>query len=70
MGGTTLDFGKDDTCGWHIKVDSQYLGKKTVNITIEKASFVNCYINTGKNITNAQNEVTCYKGQSYTFDAD
>jgi hypothetical protein len=70
VAGTTLDFGKDDICSWRIIVDSQYVLNKKVILQIDSVYSSSCNINVGYNISTAGNEMSCYNGSRFEYEAD
>jgi hypothetical protein len=65
-----LDFGYQDSCGWKIVADTNYVLDKTIKIKVESMYLVNCYISSGTSIKNSVAEDSCAQGTEYTFDAD
>eukprot|EP00347_Sterkiella_histriomuscorum_P006261 403353448 len=70
VGGSTLEFGKDDICSWRIIADSQYVQDKFIRISINTLYQTNCFINAGTSIRSTTSEVSCASGTQYDFDAD
>ncbi len=69
MAGTSLDFGFQDTCGWRLIPDTQYVEDKIIKLKVESLYLVNCYISSGTSIKSASVETSCVQGTEYTFDA-
>ena len=69
-GGTTLDFGNLDICGWHIIGDNQFVKDKFLRITIGTVNNVKCYLNSGTSILSASGETSCVANTNYDFNAD
>ena len=69
-GGTTLDFGNNDICGWHIIGDNQFMKSKYLRITIGTLNNAKCYLNSGTNILGASGETACMANTNYDFNAD
>ncbi|CDW74466.1 UNKNOWN [Stylonychia lemnae] len=70
VGGTTLDFGKDDVCSWRIIADTQFIQDKFIRITVNTLYQTNCFINQGSSIDTTTSETSCVSNTEYDFDSD
>ena len=70
LGGTTIDFGLNDLCGWQVAGETDYTQGKVIKVKIEQLYLANCYLSNGYSISNASSETSCVAGTEYTYDAD
>ena len=68
--GTTVEFADGDFCGWRIVVNSQYIYNKRIIFSVDTLNNAKCFFNVGQNISTASNEVSCYGGSVFSYDAD